>query len=411
MSYRGASVALRLDAGLHGRLRELAQASGASLFMVLQAGLAALLSRLGAGEDIPIGSPIAGRGEERLENLVGFFVNTLVLRTDVSGDPSFRELLARVRSFDLDAYGQQDVPFERVVEALQPARSLARHPLFQVMLVLQNAPEPELALPGLALCPEAVMLDVAKFDLTLGLGERLGPEGEPLGIEGGLEYSVDLFERETVEAMAARFVRLLEAAAGNARCAPAPAGDPCSRGAASCCLRSLMTPRARCPRRRCPSSLRRRWRELPKPSPWSLERSRSPIRELNARANRLAHHLIGLGVGPESLVGIALERSIQMVVALLGVLKAGGAYLPLDPDYPPQRVQLMLADSGTKLLLTTAGRQRALGQYSEVEAILLDQLWPTLAADSQTRADNPALLEGSTRLGLCDVYVRLDRYS
>ena len=120
--------------------------------------------------------------------------------------------------------------------------------------------------------------------------------------------------------------------------------------------------------------------------------------ELNARANRLAHYLIGLGVGPESLVGIALERSTQMVVALLGVLKAGGAYLPLDPDYPPQRVQLMLADSGTKLLLTTAGRQRALGQYSEVEAILLDQLWPTLAADSQTRADNPALLEGSTRL-------------
>ena len=179
--------------------------------MVLQAGLAALLSRLGAGEDIPIGSPIAGRGEDALENLVGFFVNTLV-RTDVSGDPSFRELLARVRSFDLDAYEQQEVPFERVVEALQPSRSLARHPLFQVMLVLQNTPGEELALPGLALCPEEAMLDVTKFDLTLELGERLGPEGEPLGIEGGLEYSVDLFEQETAEAMAARFVRLLEAA-------------------------------------------------------------------------------------------------------------------------------------------------------------------------------------------------------
>ena len=212
MSYRGATVVLRLDAGLHRGLRELAQASGASLFMVLQAGLAALLSRLGAGEDIPIGSPIAGRGEDALENLVGFFVNTLVLRTDVSGDPSFRELLARVRSFDLDAYEQQEVPFERVVEALQPSRSLARHPLFQVMLVLQNAPGQELALPGLALCPEEVMLDVTKFALTLELGERFGPEGEPLGIEGGLEYSVDLFEQETVEAMAARFVRLLETA-------------------------------------------------------------------------------------------------------------------------------------------------------------------------------------------------------
>ena len=180
--------------------------------MVLQAGLAALLSRLGAGQDIPIGSPIAGRAEPALENLVGLFVNTLVLRTDVSGDPSFSELLARVRSFDLEAYEHQDVPFEQVVEALQPVRSLARHPLFQVMLVLQNAPEVELALTGLAVCPEAVHLDVTKFDLTLWLDECLGRGREPLGIEGGLEYSVDLFDRQTVEAMAERFARLLTAA-------------------------------------------------------------------------------------------------------------------------------------------------------------------------------------------------------
>ena len=232
-SYRGATVPVRLDADLHRRLLELARAGGASLFMVLQAGLAALLSRLGAGEDIPIGSPIAGRGEQALEDLVGFFVNTLVLRTDVSGDPSFRELVARVRAFDLEAYDHQDVPFERVVEALQPARSLARHPLFQVMLVLQNAPGAELRAAGPEQSgSEPLTSEVAKFDLTLDLGERLGPGGEPLGIEGGLEYSRDLFERETAEAIAARLVRLLEAAVESTRPAAAPAGDPRCRRAA-----------------------------------------------------------------------------------------------------------------------------------------------------------------------------------
>src|SRR5262249_10228231 len=145
----------------------------------LQAGLAALLTRLGAGEDIPIGSPIAGRGEQALEDLVGFFVNTLVLRTDVSGDPSFLKLLERVRAFDLEAYEHQELPFERLVEALQPTRSLARHPLFQVMLVLQNPPEAELSLPGLSVRSEPVACEVAKFDLTLGLIECLGPEREP----------------------------------------------------------------------------------------------------------------------------------------------------------------------------------------------------------------------------------------
>ena len=213
-SYRGGTVPVRVEAALHRGLLELAQASGASLFMVLQAGLAALLSRLGAGEDIPIGSPVAGRGERALEALIGFFVNTLVLRTDVSGDPSFRALIGRVRAFDLEAYGHQDVPFERVVEALQPDRSFARHPLFQVMLVLQNAPGVELVLPGLRIHPEALGSNVAKFDLTLSLRERLGAGRAPLGLEGELEYSVERFERRTAEALVGRLVRVLEAGVG-----------------------------------------------------------------------------------------------------------------------------------------------------------------------------------------------------
>ena len=352
MSYRGATVPLRLDAGLHGRLRELAQASGASLFMVLQAGLAALLSRLGGGEDIPIGTPIAGRSEGALENLVGFFVNTLVLRTDLSGDPSFRELLVRVRSFDLDAYEQQEVPFERVVEALQPARSLARHPLFQVMLVLQNAPGEELALPGLALCPEEVMLDVTKFDLTLSLGERLGPEGEPVGIEGGLEYRLDLFERETVEAIAARFMRLLGAAVATPDM-PLHRLEILGPEERHMLLKEFNDTARPLPEATLPQLFEAQVERAPEAIALVFGEESLTYQELNARANRLAHHLIGLGVGPESLVGIALERSIEMVVALLGVLKAGGAYLPLDPDYPHARLAHMLGDAAPALVLST----------------------------------------------------------
>ncbi len=194
-SHRGGSVALTLPASLHGGLVDLARASGASLFMVLQAGLAALLTRLGSGEDIAIGSPIAGRTDSALDELVGFFVNTLVLRTDTSGNPSFRELVGRVRAGNLAAYGHQELPFERLVEVLNPARSLARHPLFQVMLVLQNNAEAGLELAGLDVRFEPVAGASAKFDLSLSLGERRGVDGSPAGISGALEYASDLFER------------------------------------------------------------------------------------------------------------------------------------------------------------------------------------------------------------------------
>ena len=211
-SYCGDLVGLSLSAELHGRLLSLGRETGASLFMVLQAGLAALLTRLGAGEDIPVGSPIAGRTDSALDDLVGFFVNTLVLRTDTSGDPSFRALIGRVRAANLAAYAHQDLPFERLVEALNPARSLSRHPLFQVMLAFQNTAEANPELSGLAVSAEPVATRSAQFDLSVSLGERRGTDGSPAGLEGVIEYATDLFDRATVEGLAGRLVRLLEGA-------------------------------------------------------------------------------------------------------------------------------------------------------------------------------------------------------
>src|SRR6185436_3927799 len=212
-SHRGGHVPVAVPAELHGALLRLARQSGASLFMVLQAGLAALLSRLGAGDDIAIGSPVAGRTDVALDDLVGFFVNTLVLRTDVSGQPSFRELIGRVRADNLAAYSHQDVPFERLVELLNPARSLARHPLFQVMLALQNNAAVRLELEGVAASYQAVSGTTAKFDLALSIGEARCAVGAPAGRFGMLPYASDLFDRASVAALAERLVRLLAAAA------------------------------------------------------------------------------------------------------------------------------------------------------------------------------------------------------
>ncbi|MGW7050072.1 condensation domain-containing protein, partial [Streptomyces avermitilis] len=214
-SHEGDTVALRVPAEVHERLSELARGSGASVFMAVQAALAALLTRLGAGTDIPIGTPIAGRTDEALDDLIGFFVNNLVLRTDTSGDPSFAELLERVRERDLGAFAHQDVPFERLVEVINPQRSMSRHPLFQVMLAFHNNTQAVLELPGLDVGYEPLGSMAAKFDLTVNLGELHTNEGRPDGLIGRIDYRTDLFDPQTVEVLGARLVRVLEAVTAN----------------------------------------------------------------------------------------------------------------------------------------------------------------------------------------------------
>ena len=353
-SYHGETLPLSLDVALHCRLRTLALEAHASLFMVLQAALAALLSRMGSGTDIPIGTAIAGRTDNGLEQLVGFFVNTMVLRTDTSGNPSFLELLARVRTVDLDAYSHQELPFEHLVEVLNPPRSLSRHPLFQIMLVFHHTQAsldlPEF--PGLTTKIEPLESNVAKFDLSFSLGERLAPDGAPEGIEGVIEYRTDLFERKTVESLAERLIQLLEAAA-------ADPNQPVGR-------LSLLEDEER-------RQILVDWNNtvhdvvqatLPVLFEAQVERDAGATAvifeditlsygELNKRANRLAHILVEEGIGPEHIVAVALPRSAEMVVGLLGILKCGAAYLPIDVDYPAERLAFMLEDALPALVLTS----------------------------------------------------------
>ncbi|MEU7717503.1 amino acid adenylation domain-containing protein [Streptomyces tibetensis] len=344
LSFRGAEVPVEIGPGLHRRLAALAAEHGVSLFMVLQAGLAALLTRLGAGTDVPVGSPIAGRTDEALEDLVGFFVNTLVLRTDTSGDPDFATLLDRVRETDLAAYAHQDVPFERLVEVLNPERSLARQPMFQVLLALQNMERSVIGLPGVHAEVVAPGAGVAKFDLSFALREVRDGDREPNGITGVVEYSTDLFDAATVESVVARLVRLLEAAV------TAP-GTPLSE-------LELVGPAERHQLLDGYNDSRRDLEPLDSVTLFTRVVRQDPnavalvhedlvisYGELAERADRLAHWLRAAGVGAESVVAVRMKRSPELVTAVLGIWKAGAAYLPVDPDYPAERIAYMLEDA------------------------------------------------------------------
>ncbi|MEU6667429.1 condensation domain-containing protein, partial [Streptomyces sp. NPDC046727] len=343
-SHQGESLPVTLGPALHQALAELAQETDASLFMVVQAAFAALLSRMGAGTDIPIGSPVAGRTDEALDELVGFFVNTLVLRTDVSGDPTFRELVDRVREADLAAYAHQDVPFEHLVETLNPARSMAAHPLFQVMLAFQNNEAPRFELPGITTEIEQLDTGASKFDLLLNLTEQHDADGEPTGLTGFLEYAVDLFDRATVEGLVERLGRLLSAVVADP---DARIGrlDVFLEGERREVLHGWNDTGVVVPWVSLPESFEARVAVDPQASAVVFEGVELSYGEVNARANRLARLLVERGAGPERVVALMLPRSEWLPVALLAVVKSGAAYLPVDPEYPAERIAYMLDDA------------------------------------------------------------------
>ncbi|GAA0134025.1 non-ribosomal peptide synthetase DhbF [Paenibacillus sp. YSY-4.3] len=377
-SYEGGVIPFALDEELHARLLQVAKENKASLFMVLHAALAALLTRLGAGDDIPIGSPIAGRNDDALGGLVGMFINTLVLRADTSGNPSFAELIARVREADLAAYEHQDLPFERLVEVLNPARSRARHPLFQIMLVLQNELEAPLQFPDAVTSLKMISSGTAKFDLTVELNERRGADGSPGGLSCLLEYSKDLYEPHTIEAFAYRYVRVLEALAKNPMqpIARADILTPVERQAflmetawpsetvseTSLAANQGAAPAHPCSTMQAPpeasASLSALFEAQAAKFPDAVaavcEGDKLSYARLNAEANRLAHVLMAGGVEAGQTVALALPRSLELVVGLLAVLKAGAAYLPLDPDYPADRLEWMVEDAKPVYMITNA---------------------------------------------------------
>ncbi|MCF5332595.1 amino acid adenylation domain-containing protein, partial [Pseudomonas syringae] len=358
-SYAGGRVSLALSPALTAGLRQLGQRHGATLFMTLLVGWSSLLSRFSGQDDVVIGTPVANRPRSELESLIGFFVNTLALRIRPEGRLSVAALLEQVKAVMLAAHAHQDLPFEQVVEALQPPRSLGHSPIFQVMLALNNTPGGgELSLPELSLEPLQAPHTTAQFDLSLALVEADG------GLIGSLEYASDLFERATIERIAGHLQVLLEGMV---------ADDQQSVGELpllSCeqrrqVLESFNDTAAAYP---ADTLLHQLFEEQVAQQPDALavvdDAGSLTYGELNARANRLAHYLIGLGIQPDDRVAICAQRSLEMVVGLLGIFKAGGAYVPLDPAYPEQRLRYMLEDSAPVAVLVQAETRRLLGELA-----------------------------------------------
>jgi amino acid adenylation domain-containing protein/non-ribosomal peptide synthase protein (TIGR01720 family) len=383
-THRGGSVDVRVDAATSAALRDLAADSDATLFMVLHAAYAAVLSRLGAGTDLPIGTAVAGRTDHALGELVGFFVNTLVLRTDTAGEPTFRDLIARAREVGLDALANQDLPFERLVEVRHPQRSLARNPLFQVMLTFQNNDTAEFTLPGLTVSSHELALPVSKVDLELTLADR------PDGIHGVLGYALDLFDEPTATRVVTCLTRLLTAVAANPD-VPIGAVELLADDERARMLGEWNATTTDVPVATLPELFEAAADRAPTADALVHGDTVLTYAELDAAANRLAHYLVSRGVGAEDRVALLMPRSATATTAQLAVTKAGAAYVPVDPGYPAERIAYMIADATPALVLTTTAYADRL---SGVDAPVLDE--QSTVTETANSAPAPVRASGET---------------
>ncbi|MBC1213138.1 non-ribosomal peptide synthase [Trichormus variabilis ARAD] len=374
-TFQGQTLYFELDQNLTKQLNILCQKSGTTMFMTLMAAFATLLYRYSRQSDIVIGSPIANRDRQETFPLIGLFVNTLVLRTNLEGNPSFAELLQKVKQVALDAYAHQDVPLERLVEALQPERSLSHMPLFQVAFAMQNAPMGKLELPNLSLNLLKIENRTAKFDLALSMQETES------GLLGEWEFNTDLFDATTISRMARHFQTLLENIVANPQQRIAEV-SLLSASEQHQLLVDWNNTTTDYPQGKCIHQLFEEWVEqTPDAVAVVFENQQITYKELNHRANQLAHQLQTLGVKPDVLVGICVERSLEMIVGLLGILKAGGGYVPLDPNYPSDRLAFMLNDAQLPVLLTQQQLVEKLPEHQAI-AICLDADWNEIAKNN-----------------------------
>jgi amino acid adenylation domain-containing protein len=387
-TFRGASEAVKISSSLTQELKVLCQREGVTLFMALLAAFDTLLYRYTSQDDVTIGTYIAGRNRAEIEKLIGFFINTLVLRTDLSGNPTFWEILSRVRDVTLGAYAHQDMPFPKLVETLQPERDLSRNPLFQIVFQLVNVPTVDRQYSSELQAPIVVERTTANFDLVLNLS--VGADG----LFGSFEYSTELFDAATIKRLTRQYQSVLQAVAADPglRLNEIPLLAPAEREQI---VTGWNATENACDYDR---SLVQRFEELaertPEATAFLYQQDRLSYRELNMRANRLAHYLRSLGVGPEVLVGICLERSLDLPVALLGVFKAGGAYLPLDPSYPLERLGFMLEDAHSSILISHQDLLESL-PVENLKRVCLDTDVEELACQNE---ENPSRISTSNHL-------------
>ncbi|RNB59090.1 amino acid adenylation domain-containing protein [Brevibacillus gelatini] len=378
-TYEGSSITVMFDEELKASLFALSKREGTTLFMTLLAAFQVFLYRYTGQDDILVGTPEAGRSRQETEGLIGFFINTLVMRTDLSGEPSFKEVLARVRETALGAYAHQDLPFEKLVDELQLERSLSYSPLFQVMFVLQNIPVQAEALEGIRILPleGGQQVETTKFDLTLTMAEA------PSGLAATFEYNTALFDRSTVERMIGHFGRLLEAVAANPNQAittlPLMSEAEQQRVVSEWNNTAVAYSTEHCVHELVAQIARK----LPDQPAVVTKQQSVTYAELEAKANQLAHYLQKQGVGQGSLVGICVERSIEMVIGQLAIIKAGGAYVPMDPAYPKDRLAFMVQDAGMAIVLTQERLTDKLPAGAS-RLICLDADWDAIAREQTT---------------------------